>query len=327
MWSFLLAVLPLAAAFSDAEVFAEHAAASYGERLRSVRNLDSQVSEQEVEALKARVGEALAAEQQAAATNARLRQEVNGWVNVGSRVMNREAQIISAIKHSNDGEQANLRTAIVSALSTSDGSQKPTLALAGRSSAVASLKAEEHLSTFLESWHYFLMAITLLGAALFCSTRAPASIYRVLRRDKHLEISELQLQSVPTDFGEGYLRVLPSGGKRVRTRAAELESGSSVLRFSEVLNIPARKGDGPCTVVVFQRGETQDVRIGTAIFDVSGLHASDSEYFRFKVRPEVDTPHSKLHVAMRIRDLGGTPEGAKSQASLLSCAKGPAFSV
>jgi len=336
-----IASVPAIGAFSDADDASEFPWAGDTEQLRPSTVGDSQALEQEVALLTSRVGDALASEQKLAATNAQLRRELDGWVSVGTKVMKREAEIVKAIKDSDATDQQQLRAAIMSRLAMPKSDDKLPLALSGKTSAVAEAKSqtqsaaagaksETHLPKSIISWHYLVAIFTLVAVMTFCWLRAPGTISGLFKRQRLYEFSELQLEGVQPGFGEGYMLVQPSSGHRVRTRVSDQVEDSSVLRFSEVLTVPSQKGDRFCSITIFQRGDIQDTRVGTANIDLPALNGRSYEtpcqYFRFKVLPDSMASRQQLHVAMRIRDITGIA-GGKSQAMPIGSRKSAAFCV
>lgn len=278
--------------------------------------------EKEVALLATRVAVSRGAEQRAAATNAQLKGEVQGWKEVGAKVMNREAHIFDRIKQSQNearvADQPSLRAAVIGGVTSSESDKKRPLALDTRSIAESTSTG---LPPLLVQWHLAVLLITAVATLAFC-LRAPTDFsWSLFNKEKLLEISELQLEGVPLEFGEGYLLVQPSGGLRSRTRVIEQREGSSLLRFSETITLSMRKGEGHCLITVFQRGEANDKRIGTALLqhgEIIRQLSEGSEYFRFKVQAAALSLNQEFHVAMRIRDLAGLPGALKSKAGIRS---------
>lgn len=275
--------------------------------------------EKDVALLASRVAVSLGAEQRAAATNAQLKEEVQGWKELGAKVMNREAHIVDRIKQSqNEARSPSLHAAVIAGLPASESDKKRALALDARS--VAESKSTD-LPPLIVQWHLAVLLITAMATLAFC-LRTPVSLpWSLFNKEKMLEMSELQLEGVPMEFGEGHLLVQPSGGSRSRTRVMEQREGSSLLRFNEVINLSMRKGEGHCLITVFQRGEVNDKRIGTALLQHSEIIrqlSEGSEYFRFKVQTAALSLNEEFQVAMRIRDLSGLPGARKSKAGIRS---------
>jgi len=308
----LLLLVPAVRAFYDDEALP--AQPSWWEQAPSL--------EKDVALLATRVAVSLGAEQRAAATNAQLKEEVQGWKKVGAKVMNREAHIVDRIKQSQNearaAEQPPLRAAVIAGLTSSESDKKRPLALEARS--VAESKSTG-LPPLLVQWHLAVLLITAVATVAFC-LRAPAVLsWSVFNKEKLLEMSELQLEGVPMEFGEGHLLVQPSGGSRSRTRVMEQREGSSLLRFNEVIALSMRKGEGHCLITVFQRGEVNDKRIGTALLqhgEIIRQVSEGSEYFRFEVQAASLSMNQEFHVAMRIRDISSLPGARKSKAGIRS---------
>jgi len=278
--------------------------------------------EKDVALLATRVAVSLGAEQRAAATNAQLKEEVQGWKEVGAKARSREAHIVDRIKQSQNearvADQPSLHAAVIAGLPSSESDKKRPLALDARS--VRESKSTS-LPPLIVQWHLAVLLITAMATLAFC-LRAPVLFsWSLFNKEKLLEISELQLEGVPMEFGEGHLLVQPSGGLRSRTRVMEQREGSSLLRFNEVINLSMRKGEGHCLITVFQRGEVNDKRIGTALLqhgEIIRQLSEGSEYFRFKVQTAALSLNQEFHVAMRIRDLSGLPGARKSKAGIRS---------
>lgn len=308
----VLLLLPAAGAFYDDEVLP--AQPSWWQEAPSL--------EKDVALLATRVAVSLGAEQRAAATNAQLKEEMQGWKEVGAKVMSREARIVDRIKQSQNearaADQPSLHAAVIAGLPSSESDKKRPLALDTRS--VAESKSTS-LPPLLVQWHLAVLLITAMATLAFC-LRAPAFFsWSLFSKEKLLEISELQLEGVPMEFGEGHLLVQPSGGLRSRTRVMVQREGSSLLRFNEVIDLSMRRGEGHCLITVFQRGEINDKRIGTAILqhgEIIRQLSEGSEYFRFKVQTASLSLTQEFHVAMRIRELSGPLGARKSKAGIRS---------
>lgn len=276
--------------------------------------------EQQVVSLKARVAASLAEEQRLSALNKELHHEVNSWEDVGKKVLSREAHVMQTIAHPND--EASLRAAVLAELSApTPGAQAPTSQ--SMLSTAASVKEPTSADTpsfsvSLASWQALVCMFTVVVVVAFIFWRVPVKGAGFLNRQRHLHINELQLEGASLHFGDGYLLVQPSNGLRTHTQMSGQRDGSSILRFEEVLVLSVAQGDGPCSITVMQRGEHQDLRIGTAILQATELlHclSSGTEYHRFNVQAESSCQERNLRVAMRIRDASSIPAGQRPSAN------------
>jgi len=282
--------LPVVGAFSDAEAQYE------------------QASEKDITLLTARVANSLASQERLMAENKQLQREIEGWESVGKKVMNREARIVNAITQakgvSASTDQTSMRAAVSAGLST-----QPL--------ALSETKAAEQLPPAVVSWQLFVLAVTVFFTVAFCWVRAPLST--LFSKERFVELSELQLQGVPAGFGDAYLVIMqPSDGLRSRTRAAVQGQGSSVLRFdNEMLKFPVRKGNGPCTISIFRRGELEDEKIGAALLNASAMLdalGNGSQYLHFPVQPASLSQGQELQIAMRICETSSGASRTKAQA-------------
>jgi hypothetical protein len=272
--------------------------------------------EQEITILRERVQNAQANEEQLAAVNEELRHEVNGWVDVGAKVMSRERQMVNALQESQGVSSQGLQSlspldpAIISGFRVPQTSQKLPLAFTDTSAIVSKSNTAHRLPATLITWKLFVLVFTVLAIGAFLWIRSPAAVSRLLSGEQLLEISELQLEGAPMGFSEAYLILESAAGTRSRTRVAEQVEDSSVLRFQdEVLTFPFSKG-GPCIINVFRRDDLQDAKIGTVTLEPSALVRSGSQascpYFRFRVEGEAQLMRQQMFVAMRVRKLGRT---------------------
>jgi len=284
--------LPVVGAFSDAE--GQHA----------------QASEKEITLLTARIANSLASQERLIAENKQLQREIEGWESVGTKVMNREARIVNAITQAKGSSASTDQTSMRTAVSAGLSKQPLTL---------SETKAAELLPPAVVSWQLFVLAITVVLTVAFCWFRAPLST--LLSKERLVELSELQLQGVPAGFGEAYLVVMqPSDGLRSRTRAAVQGQGSYVLKFNnEILKFPVRKGNGPCTISIFRRGELEDEKIGAALLNASAILdalENGSQYLHFPVQPTALSQGQELQIAMRICETSNGTSRTKGEARL-----------
>lgn len=208
---------------------------------------------EELTDLSARVGAARVAEHRLALENEQLRREVEGWMDVGTKVMKREAHIVNAIRRSRSEGAAPEGEA---------PSAAPPLALAERRQRAASPGSLSPTTLFA-----CVMVGSILVAMVYCYSKGTDAMSKALMPALALVVVLVVALGVLTCFMKGvslpplfawyamgasllaallYCALKPEARKEAPALISNLLSAKKVLELSElqIEGLPAGFGEG-----------------------------------------------------------------------------------